>query len=130
MEDLLRQLLDSLDLVGITNEEIYDSECRELMSAPIFHMFLKPDPNYAMPSNFGLYDDDANERVGTALSHYIRSANELAPNSKAGTFHTRLSAFQNGDVVSSIEKNYFDDFFGWANPKHFDEDGNVTRGNG
>lgn len=128
MDELLRELLDRLDLVGQTHEEIYDSECRELMIAPIFHLFLKPDPSYEIPDHFGLHDENANQRVKTALCQYVQSANELAASSGVDTFHTRLSAFQNGDVASRVEQNYFDDFFGWMAPSHYDESGHFIGG--
>ena len=128
MDELLRELLDNLDLVGETHTEIYDSDCRELMGEAIFHMFLHPDLNYTIPDNFGLYDDRANERVKSAIVQYVSSATELAIQTGIDSFHTRLAAFQNGDVVSRSGKNYYDDFFGWTNPQHFDEDGNIISG--
>jgi hypothetical protein len=125
MDELLRNLLDALDLVGDAHEEIYDTECRVRMGDPIFFLFIKPKAEYVMSDNFGLNSDDANRQVKAAISHYIRVASERAQSEGLSTFHERLAAFQNGSVRSTKARNYFDDFFGWSNPANFDQDGNV-----
>ena len=125
MDEILRSLLDALDVVGQTNEEIYDTVCRERMGDPIFYLFIKPTPDYTIPDDFGLYDTAANAAVKDALATYAIDANTRAAELGLRSFHQRLAAFQNGDVESSNEHNYFDDFFGWMNPENFDEFGNV-----
>lgn len=126
MDELLRQLLDALDEVAEEHEEIYDTECRERMGDPVFHLFLKPGSAVdRFPSDFGLFDEEANQRAHAALMRYVRDATALASRLGISTFHARLAAFQNGDVRSGAG-NYFDDYFGWMNPASFDEHGNVA----
>ncbi len=132
MDELLRQLLNRLDAVQETNEELSDSECRDQMSRAIHHAFLVPDPNYVLPDEFGLYTDEGNRAVKAALAAYIREANAKCAELGIHKFHDRLAAFQAEDVVSDHpdEPTYNDDYFGWANPQDFDESGKFTGGSG
>lgn len=125
MNELLKDLLNALDLVAQSNQEIYDTECRERMGDPIFHQFLRPTPDYRFPTDFGLYDEDANRRVGEALHDFATRAVQRAEQEGIATFHDRLAAFQNAQVCSDHEGNYYDEFFGWLSPKDFDESGNA-----
>ena len=67
MDDLLKQLLNALDVVGQSNGEIYDTVCRDRMSDPIFHLFILPDADYSVGDDFGLTSPVANAAVKTAL---------------------------------------------------------------
>lgn len=128
MNELLLELLNRLDAIGADNhEEIYDSECRSQMRRPIFLGFIKPEKGYVVPDDFGLYSPEANRAVREALVRYIDAANAKAAELGIHTFHERLAAFQTNDVRSDVEWNYFDDFFSWSNPDHFDEKGNVIK---
>ncbi len=126
MDDLLRQLLNSLDVIGQSHEEIYDTVCRERMLDAIFHLFILPDPDYTVTDDFGLTSPDANASVKSALLSYCAAANTRAVELDISTFHDRLAAFQNEDLASDIEQNYHDDFFGWMNPDNFHADGKVV----
>lgn len=125
MDDLLSALLDALDVVGQSHEEIYDTVCREKMGEAIVHLFIKPDADYVVPHEFGLHEATANLAVKNALVAYATAAKTAAADLGVNSFRERLAAFQNGDVESRIEGNDFDDFFGWMNPTDFDESGNV-----
>ena len=126
MDELLLQLLESLDSVAKDHEEIGDSDCREQMGHAVFYGFIKPQPDYLMPYDFGLFSDEANAEVRLALIRYIDAANQLASELGINGFHQRLAAFQNGDVWS-VARSSFDDYFGWMNPANFDQDGNVVQ---
>lgn len=123
MDDLLRNLLNALDLIGRTSPEIYYSVCREHMGDAVFNLFLKPTPECTMPDDFGLWSAEGNLAVKLALERYISSARVLAPEMGLSTFHERLEAFQYESVCSDLEGNYPDDFFGWMDPDAFDVDG-------
>ena len=92
MDDLLRDLLDSLDAVGEEHEEIYDTECREMMGEPIFNLFIKPTEGYQMPDDFGLYSSKANQQVRLALARYIDAATDCAR--QEGLTLTQLEALR------------------------------------
>jgi hypothetical protein len=129
MESLLLELLEALEVIGRSHEEIYDTVCREKMGDAVFYSFIKPSPGYKLADDFGLFSDKANMQVKTALHHYVITAKTLAAELGISDFHARLAAFQNGDVCTSTGKNYFDDFFGWSNPACFDWFGNVVDAN-
>lgn len=124
MEQLLLDLMWRLETVGNRDESLYDTVVREAMGDPIFYLFVKPTPGYAMPDDYGMSGDD-NRAIKAALRDYIEGALSLAPSLGLDTFHKRLAAFQNGEVCTGA--NYYDDFFGWSDPKVFDEAGNVVR---
>ena len=123
MTELLRQLLNRLEAIGATNDEIYDTECRVRMGDAIFDGFIRPVANFNLPVDFGLRGTSANDAVRVALAEYIDKASWLAPTVGASTFHERLNAFQDGAVKSDVEGTYFDDFFGFSKPDAFDEAG-------
>lgn len=123
MDELLKVLLNRLEAVGRVHEELYDSECREQLSRAIFDGFLKPQRNFKLPDDFGLYSVDANTRVREALGAYIADASARASVTSDPSFHDRLEAFQNHSVRSDDERLFYDDFFGYWRPEHFDQHG-------
>ncbi len=125
MEQLLLDLMRRLEAVGDHDESLYDTVVREKMGDPIFYLFVKPKSGYVMPDDYGMSDED-NGVIKAALQEYIAGALTLAPALGLDTFHMRLAAFQNS-AVRTEQTNYYDDFFGWSNPKLFDEAGNVIR---
>jgi hypothetical protein len=115
MPELLLELLKELESIGIDNEEIYDTVCREKMSGPIWNLFIRPAKRYQWPDNFGLYSDSSNHKVKQALQRYIDGASELRIASPSLVlFQNRLAAFQDANVETE-SRNQFDDFFGWSN---------------
>lgn len=126
MDELLLELLETLEEIGRSHAEIYDTVCRDEMGDAVFHSFIKPSPGYKLPEDFGLSSDDTNRQVGAALGRYVDSARELAAKLDLADFHARLAAFQNGAVCTSREGRGFDDFFGWSNPACFDSSGQVV----
>lgn len=125
MPELLLELLQELESIGIDNEEIYDSVCRERMGDPIWGLFICPVTEYKWADDFGLYSESSNQKVKQALQTYINEANKIASNSFT-TFHKRLAAFQDKSVKTD-GTIAFDDFFGWVNPNWFDASGRVIR---
>ena len=57
----------------------------------------------------------------------IETAKAFAAEHGLNAFHDRLAAFQKEDVKSDHEGAYYDDFFGWMNPEHFDSAGDVIK---
>jgi hypothetical protein len=80
MEDLLFQLLTRLEAIGQDHEELSDTESREAMRRVVFKGFLKPDPSFSMPTDFGLEDDESNQAIGDAIARYIQAASIRATN--------------------------------------------------
>jgi hypothetical protein len=125
VDELLLNLMRQLEVVGDHDESLYDTVVREKMGDPIFFLFIKPQPDYVLPDDFGMSDED-NRVIKAALQGYIQGALALAPTLGLDTFHKRLAAFQNSKICTE-KTNSFDDFFGWCNPEVFDEVGNVIR---
>ena len=123
MEQLLLELLIRLEAVGERDESLFDTVVRERMGDPIFYGFIKPEPGYVLPDEYGMPDEE-NRLIKAALGAYIEGARSLAPALGLESFHERLAAFQNL-AVRTEQKNDYDDFFGWMNPDSFDEAGNV-----
>ena len=126
MEQLLLDLMNRLEAVGEHDESLFDTVVREQMGLAVFLGFIKPEPSFVLPDDYGMSEED-NHEIKAALATYIEGAQALAPQLGIDTFHKRLAALQNSAVRTAEQKNDFDDFFGWSNPELFDEDGNVTR---
>jgi hypothetical protein len=118
MKDPLFKLLESLEEIGILNEEIYDSECREKMLEYIWNKFIRPINNYQPSDDFGLYSADANRAVKNAMYNYVVAALGIAKHKKMN-FLQRLATFQNSGISTPVEGSRFDDFFGWVNPERY-----------
>ena len=125
MDQLLLELLRQLEAVADRDQSIYDTAVRESLGDPIFHLFIKPNPGYVMPDDFGMSVEN-DRAIKAALTIYIDSALAMAPSLGLDTFHKRLAAFQNHRI--STGKNTIEDFFGWCDPDAFDEAGEWVGG--
>jgi hypothetical protein len=128
MEQLLLDLLNRLEAIGDSDESLFDTYVRERMGLAVFLAFIKPQPGYVLPNDYGMSEEDDQE-IKAALAAYIEGARALAPRLGIDTFHKRLAAFQNDKVQTRRGKrwNDYEEFFGWSDPKQFDEQGNVIR---
>lgn len=124
MEELLRRLLNRLDVIGRDHSELYDTECRDRTGDAVFDGFVRPREGYTLPDDFALYTPEANRAVKEALAEYIDAAKAKAAELGLDTFHDRLEAYQLEDVKSDVDGSYYDDFFGYAHPDEYDDDGN------
>jgi hypothetical protein len=123
MEQLLLELLIRLEAVGERDGFLFDTEVRERLGDPIFYGFIKPEPGYVPPDDYGMADEE-NRLIKAALLAYIEGAKSLAPALGLDSFHQRLTAFQNL-AVQTGQGNDYHDIFGGMNPDEFDEAGNV-----
>ncbi|WP_406694402.1 hypothetical protein V5E97_25330 [Singulisphaera sp. Ch08] len=123
MDQILLELLMRLEAIGERDESLFDTVVREKMGDPIFYGFIKPEPGYVLPDDYGMPDEE-NRLIKAALGTYIEGARPLATTLGIDSFHERLAAFQNLDVRTE-QKNDYDDFFGWMNPDLFDQAGNL-----
>lgn len=113
LDAALLELLTSLEKIGDTHEELYDTEVREAMSDVVFRAFIKPEPGYRAPDDFGLEGHAANQEVRDALETYASRASARATQLGWNDPRARNRAFQN-ESIESAGGQYFDDFFGWA----------------
>jgi hypothetical protein len=124
MRELLRCLLDRLDSIAEQHEEVSDTDVREAMSAAVFDGFLRPVPGFELPEHYSMFSEEGDKLVKQALAEFVPSAIRCGVETGLISFHERLSAFQDGDVKSTAGC-YFDDYFGWANPRDYDAEGIV-----
>jgi hypothetical protein len=66
MEQLLLELLTRLEAVGERDESLFDTVVREKMGGPIFYGFIKPEPGYVLPDDYGMPEEE-NRRSKAAL---------------------------------------------------------------
>lgn len=126
MEAILLELLQRLELLGETHEELYDSEAREEMGRIVMDGFVRRNPEFVMPDRLGMRSEDADLELRQALASYINTANRLADEIGLSSFHERLSAFQNAAVKTNLPNALdYDEFFGHTPPEWYDEKGNV-----
>ena len=121
MEELLLELLASLEAIAEEHEEISDTESREAMRRVVYKGFLKPEPSFSLPTDFGLHEDEANQQVREAIGRYIQAANVKAAELGLG-FRGRLLAFQDPTIQTPSGATY-DEFFGYASPDWWTESG-------
>jgi hypothetical protein len=128
IQPILSELLNSLEAVGGRNEEFFDTEVRQRVSDAIVDGFVREKPNYELPDEFGLYDDEANLAVRGALLQFIGSATAIAHRDGLASFHDRLASVQNRQVRSDGGYDY-EEFLGHSPPEFFDANGKVVRTN-
>jgi len=123
MDQLLLQLLVSLESIGDTHEELYDTEVRQRIGDAVFYGFVRRREDYHLPTDFGMYSVEANHQVRLCLNDFLQLANEVADRDGLSQFQDRLRAIQNTELATPGQGNRYDDFLGYTDPKEFDEHG-------
>ena len=121
IDEPLRDLLTRLSEIACVNEELEDSEVAERMTDAVFHGFVRRQPDFELPQEFGMYSSTANADVRAALEQFITVANS---NGESLDFHSRLAAFQNLDVTVGDAQFCYNDYFRHTPPNSFDAEGN------
>lgn len=112
MKKALKQLLDNLDaIVEEGHDELLDTDVREQMADAVHQTLVDPQEDYELPDTFGMFSDEGNAMVKTALEKFLSHA-EVAAAKKIPTAAARLDAFQDIDVEST-EGNTYDEYFGY-----------------
>src|SRR5262245_20844605 len=125
MEKVLAELLERLLAIAQVHGEVHDTEVRQRLDDAVHHGFLIPTPGYQLPESFGLYSPAGNRAVRDALAWFTPVATAAAAAEGLATFHDRLAAFQDLSVRVGPKRACYNDFFGWADPRRYDEAGNV-----
>ena len=108
----LKRLLNALDRIMESHEELGDTDVRERMYEAVFHGFIVQTNGYVLPEEFGMFEPGGNHKVKKALQEFIESARKETVG-KLATPHERLSAFQDPEVTGRDDLTY-DEFFGHA----------------
>jgi len=110
----LKQLLERLEVVGTTHEELYDTDVREQLFDAVLRSYLRPEPGYEFPETFGMFEPEGNAAVRSALLEYVKRAGARAAEIGVTDPTARLAAFQDSDVETKEGGAAPDEFFGWA----------------
>jgi hypothetical protein len=124
LRDILRELLTRLDSIAQQHQELFESVVREKMAKTIFKTYLKPDPSFDWPNDFGMLSKEGNAKVSEALHEYVNAATQVQERA-ALDFHGRLAAFQDENVEVGEFHMSYSCFFGEFIAERFDEYGNV-----
>ena len=122
MRDLLLELLRRLEAVDDAHPEVGDSEVREALGMAVFDGFVRPQSGYELPESFAMNTPEGNRRVREALAWFLPAANSEAMRAGFVTFHQRLAAVQDYDVLTA-RGNDAEEYFGHSPPEEFDESG-------
>ena len=113
MKTTLKSLLDSLDAVSATSAEVTDTDVRERMYQAVYHGFIIQTADYALPSEFGMFQPAGNSAVRAALADFLPAARTVAHDTGLSAPQQRFEAFQDGSVLSTVG-NPYDEYFGHA----------------
>jgi hypothetical protein len=80
-----------------------------------------------LPDTFDMDSPEGDQAVREVWEWFLTAARGAAATEGLDTFHKRLAAFQNLNVTVGPQQLCYNDFFGWADPKRYDEFGNVIR---
>lgn len=109
----LHTLLNLLDTIAETSEEVGDTDVREQMGDAIHKGSLDPEDDYELPSTFGMFTDAGDKSVRNAISVFLTSVKPKIGSRGLGSPGERLHAFQDDEIKSS-KGMFYDDYFGWA----------------
>jgi hypothetical protein len=113
MEQLLRLLLEDLEVVEAEHPEVGDTDVRELMRDAIHDGFISPKAGFTLGEQFAMFTLEGNKKVRDALQRFLDRAATIAAQEGLDTPTARLEAFQNSELQSS-GGNYYDDYFGYC----------------
>jgi hypothetical protein len=113
MKKALKQLINALDKIMETDEEVGDTAVREFMYDAVHKSFIIPQAGYQLPDDFGMFSEDGNRKVKAALKNFLAHPEVAVATKRLKTPKERLDAFQDIDVESS-EGSTYDEYFGYA----------------
>ena len=108
----LKQFLTTLDRIFERHEELGDTAVREKMFDAVFKGFIRPKPAYKLPANFGMFNEEGNQLVRTAIQKFLTHSGVTAAGKKLKNAQERLYAFQD-DEVETARGTQFSEYFGW-----------------
>ena len=114
-EETLRALLDALDVVASTHEEVGDTVVRERMSEVVQDFFIEPRPGATWPETYGMRQPVGDALVAAALRRFVADASSTCARHPRCSAADRLAMFQSEDVESE-RGSFFDDYFGYQPP--------------
>ena len=111
IRNALLVLLEDLTKINTKHEELSEKSVIERMYDAIYHGYIVPQADYAVPNHFGLMRADGNRRVYKAISYFLNHPEVIASRDQLQTPEERLAAFQ--DPYAIWEGMGFDEYFGY-----------------
>jgi len=111
MRDPLVRLLDAMESIGTSHEEIYDTDVRERVADAIERHLVTPSRSLAVPEDLGMFSDEGNELLRSAVERYLGEAMPIADALDLDEA-TRRSAIWDAEATSSSGLTV-DEFLGW-----------------
>jgi hypothetical protein len=65
--------MERLEAIGEQHEELYDTDVRERMFEAVKRAFLKPEPDYQLPKDFGMFEASSNSPIRDRYATLYRS---------------------------------------------------------
>jgi hypothetical protein len=109
MKKLVKALLNAMDRIYEDYPEVTDTETRGYLREAITDGFINPKPDFVLPDDFAMADDEGNAKVKAALAKFLVKARAEAEKAGLSTAEARLRAFQ--DDVKSTEGSEYDEYF-------------------
>lgn len=110
----LKQFLTALDKISEKHEELGDTDVREQMYRAIYRGFIEKKRGYSLPERFGLFRNDGNALVRSALQNFLAHPEVKAASKALKTREDRFAAFQDVDVETTEGHTFFE-YFGYSN---------------
>jgi hypothetical protein len=110
----LRELVRGLDWIFEKHGEIGDTAVREEMYVAIHNGFIKPAKAYKLPAKFGMFSDEGNALVRSALQKFLAHPEIAAARKRLTSPEDRLNAFQDYNVKTAEDTGIFE-YFGSRN---------------
>lgn len=113
MKAALKELIDDLDAIVEEHDELGDTDVREQMADSVHKTFVDPIPGYTLPHTFGMFSNEGNEMVRSALQKFFQHPEVTAAAKSLTTPQARLDGFQD-IAVESESGNTYDEYFGYS----------------
>ncbi len=113
MKKALKSLINALDRIFESHEEVGDTAVRLAMYEAVHKSFIVPEAGYVLPAEFAMFDSKGDKKVCNALTKFLKHPEVVKARSDLTTPEQRLAAFQD-DTVESSEGNSYDEWFGYA----------------
>jgi hypothetical protein len=107
----IKTLLNDFESIWSIHREVDDTDVREQTYRVVFLGFIDQDPDFTLPDEFGMFEEEGNQGVKEALAKFLPAAVSEAKKLGLRTPEQRFDVFENGRITSDGGKPT-DDFFG------------------
>jgi hypothetical protein len=104
-------LLDELETIADTHDELWDTDVREAMAVALNEYFVLGQPYDTLPVRYSMFSRAGDELIAAAMARFLErvaAATDLAAFTPG---QPRLDLLQSTDAVSSTGK-FYDEFWG------------------